>query len=39
MAGIYGCDISKPASNVQEAIQWLFTLAIWPLSSSRTAPP
>lgn len=21
---IYGCDISKPASNVQEAIQWLY---------------
>ena len=24
MAGIYGCDISKPASNVQEAIQAVY---------------
>lgn len=24
MAGIYGCDISKPAANVQEAIQAVY---------------
>lgn len=24
MGAIYGCDISRPATNVQEAIQWLY---------------
>ncbi|MDD6034418.1 MAG: formate C-acetyltransferase [Oscillospiraceae bacterium] len=24
MAAMYGCDISKPASNAREAIQWLY---------------
>ena len=24
MAGIYGCDISKPAANAKEAVQWLY---------------
>src|SRR5699024_8705349 len=24
MAKSYGCDISKPATNAQEAIQWLY---------------
>lgn len=24
MGAIYGCDISRPAQNVQEAIQWLY---------------
>lgn len=24
LGAIYGCDISKPAANVQEAIQWLY---------------
>lgn len=24
MAALYGCDISKPASNAREAVQWLY---------------
>ena len=24
MAAIYGCDISAPAANAREAVQWLY---------------
>ena len=37
MAAIYGFDISAPAKNAREAVQWLY-FATWPRSRPRTAP-
>lgn len=35
MAAKYGCDISGPATNAQEAIQWTY-FGYWPQLSLRT---
>jgi formate C-acetyltransferase len=38
MAAKYGYDISRPASNAREAVQWTY-FATSPRSRNRTAPP
>lgn len=38
MAAKYGCDISGPATNAREAVQWTY-FGYWPQLSPRTALP